>query len=321
MDCPICKLSGRYVTTVAVGDRYEIDCARCGKYSISGTAYAMSLTRPANFALSSWLRNTADVSGPAQVSSATLEHGVATGKAVSVSGKQLRLMRALEARSTTAGKKVHLIPEFDFTLASCSSDEELEFILRALIERGLLTLADYKDPAESFSLEVMITPAGWDYLERHMADTEVDAVNRNLPQAGAGQWDVFISHASEDKAEFATPLAEALRSKGLRVWFDEFTLTIGDSLRQSIDRGLSQSRFGVVVLSDAFFQKRWPKLELDGLFAREAQGSKVMLPIWHGLDEQGVRAHSPLLADRVAISSEHGVAKVAEAILAAMRTS
>src|SRR5690606_41724243 len=61
--------------------------------------------------------------------------------------------------------------------------------------------------------------------------------------------DVFISHASEDKDEIVRPLAIALRNAGLSVWYDEFELKIGDSLRQKIDKGLSKSRFGIVVLS------------------------------------------------------------------------
>lgn len=63
------------------------------------------------------------------------------------------------------------------------------------------------------------------------------------------EFDVFISHASEDKAEIARPLAESLARAGLRVWLDEFELQLGDSLREKIDQGLSLSRFGVVVLS------------------------------------------------------------------------
>ena len=69
------------------------------------------------------------------------------------------------------------------------------------------------------------------------------------------EWDVFISHASEDKEAIATPLAEALQANGLRVWYGDFSLRLGDSLRQSIDRGLARSRFGVVILSARFFEK------------------------------------------------------------------
>lgn len=69
--------------------------------------------------------------------------------------------------------------------------------------------------------------------------------------------DVFISHASEDKDELVRPLAEALISFGLVVWYDEFTLRIGDSLRRKIDQGLARSRVGLVVLSPSFISKGW----------------------------------------------------------------
>lgn len=72
-------------------------------------------------------------------------------------------------------------------------------------------------------------------------------------------YDVFISHATEDKEEIVRPLATALVVRGLRVWYDEFELRIGDSLRRKIDAGLANSRFGVVVLSPNFFAKNWPQ--------------------------------------------------------------
>jgi hypothetical protein len=68
----------------------------------------------------------------------------------------------------------------------------------------------------------------------------------------ASEWDVFISHASEDKNSVVHPLAEELMLRGLRVWYDKFTLKLGDSLREKIDYGLRYSRFGVVVLSPHF---------------------------------------------------------------------
>ena len=85
-------------------------------------------------------------------------------------------------------------------------------------------------------------------------------------------YDVFVSHASEDKDDFVRPLAQRLRAEHLEVWYDEFTLNVGDSLRRSIDRGLSQSRFGLVVLSPSFFGKQWSQWELDGLVARQNSG-------------------------------------------------
>ena len=124
-------------------------------------------------------------------------------------------------------------------------------------------------------------------------------------------WDVFISHASEDKESIARPLAVALRDRGLRVWYDEFTLKLGDSLRAAIDRGLAESRFGIVILSKSFFGKHWTQQELNGLAAIEVGGRKVILPIWHGVTRQDVAQFSPMLADRKAVSTDDFEAVVA----------
>lgn len=131
----------------------------------------------------------------------------------------------------------------------------------------------------------------------------------------APEFDVFISHASEDKAAFVEPLANYLVQEGLRVWYDVFALKLGDRLRQSIDRGLARSRYGIVVLSQAFFAKHWPQYELDGLAALEVSGRKVILPIWHGVSREDVARFSPPLADRVAVDSTLPLATVAAKIL------
>lgn len=116
-------------------------------------------------------------------------------------------------------------------------------------------------------------------------------------------YDLFISHASEDKEELVRPLALALEALGVRVWYDEFTLKVGDSLRRSIDKGLSNSRFGLVVLSSSFIGKNWTQYELDGMTAREIDGHKMILPIWHKVTKAEVLKFSPTLADKVALNS------------------
>ncbi len=131
------------------------------------------------------------------------------------------------------------------------------------------------------------------------------------------EWDAFIAYASEDKEAIARPLAEALRAKGLRVWYEEFSLRAGDSLRESIDRGMSRSRFGVVVLSKPFFGKHWPTKELDGLATRHVGGKKVMFPVWHGVRFNDVRWHSVMLADRLAPSTDKGLEPAVEQLLRA----
>lgn len=116
-------------------------------------------------------------------------------------------------------------------------------------------------------------------------------------------YDVFVSHASEDKDDFVRDFVKCLQQQGLKVWYDEFTLRVGDSLRRSIDNGLKNSRYGIVVLSEAFFSKEWPQRELDGLFAREVNGEKVILPIWHKISKNEVMKFSPIIADMLALNT------------------
>lgn len=113
-------------------------------------------------------------------------------------------------------------------------------------------------------------------------------------------YDVFISHASEDKDEVVRPLAIALKSQGLSVWYDEFEMKIGDSLRRKIDLGLANSRFGIVVLSKDFIRKGWTNYELDGIITKSVTGEQVVLPIWHNITKKEVMDFSPSLADKLA---------------------
>lgn len=128
-------------------------------------------------------------------------------------------------------------------------------------------------------------------------------------------WDVFISHASEDKEVVAEPLANALKAAGLLVWYDTVELKVGDSLRASIDKGLRESRFGIIILSPAFFGKHWPQLELNGLAQKEVHGEKVILPIWYNITAEDVGSRSPLLADRIAANWASGLETVVDSLL------
>ena len=133
-------------------------------------------------------------------------------------------------------------------------------------------------------------------------------------------YDVFVSHASEDKESFVAPVSILLANLGVKVWYDAFTLKVGDSLSKSIDRGLSSSHYGIVVLSKAFFAKPWPDYELRGLISREIGRDKVLLPIWHEVTRDEVLAFSPTLADKIAIeTSKTTIGGVAVQILEVVR--
>ena len=128
------------------------------------------------------------------------------------------------------------------------------------------------------------------------------------------QWDVFVSHATEDKP-VARRIAVELKNRGYAVWYDEWTLKIGDSLFLTINKGLANSRYGVILLSKNFFNKDWPQKELGGLAALEINGNKVILPIWHEIDREEITRYSPLLADRLAAKTENGIGSVVNDII------
>jgi len=133
------------------------------------------------------------------------------------------------------------------------------------------------------------------------------------------KYDFFISHASEDKGDVARPLAEYLDRAGYNVWYDEFSLRLGDSLREKIDRGLRLSQHGVLVLSPHFFARPWPRDELDGLTARFMSGNvKKLLPVWHNVRRSDVEAFSPSLAGRVGVPTTDGLDTVISEIIRAV---
>ncbi|MDP2248700.1 MAG: toll/interleukin-1 receptor domain-containing protein [Nitrosomonadales bacterium] len=200
---------------------------------------------------------------------------------------------------------------FEDCLARFSFDRQLEIIT------DLLTIhhfVKYSPPQEQDRQFIREWLSSQDMPARQPIHPTMPQ-SPQLIQPSTQNWDVFISHASEDKESFVRPLANALIEDGIKVWFDEFTLTLGDSLRRKIDRGLAASRFGIVVLSPAFFQKEWPQRELDGLVARESNGQKVILPIWHNIGHDEIAAYSPMLADRLAASSSRGLPFVVARVL------
>ncbi|MCY4516259.1 MAG: DUF1883 domain-containing protein [Acidimicrobiaceae bacterium] len=143
----------------------------------------------------------------------------------------------------------------------------------------------------------------------------VDNAAALSPVDATADYDIFISHATEDKDAVARPLAAALDARGVTVWYDEFELRIGDSLRRKIDAGIAGSRFGLVVLSHAFFDKGWAQYELDGLVTRTVGGDQVLLPVWHEISKDEVGARSPSLADRVALkTSDYTIDEIADQI-------
>jgi hypothetical protein len=129
------------------------------------------------------------------------------------------------------------------------------------------------------------------------------------------KFDVFVSHASEDKG-YVRRLTAALKKARIKVWYDEDAMGWGDDLRRSIDTGLANSHYGIVVFSKAFLKKKhWTEHELDGLFAKERRGRNVILPIWHNITDRELLRYSPAFANRIAmISKKDSIGDIVDAL-------
>ncbi len=152
-------------------------------------------------------------------------------------------------------------------------------------------------------------------------------VHRNESESNIGEndllheYDVFISHAFEDKEDVVRPLVETLKNEGLKVWFDKIELKIGDSLRRKIDVGVAKSKFGVIVLSKPYLNKGWTNYELDGLVTKSVTQEQILLPIWHNISKKEVIEYSPSLADKLARNTAtNTVEEIAEEIAGVINT-
>ncbi len=107
----------------------------------------------------------------------------------------------------------------------------------------------------------------------------------------------FISHDSGDKESIARPIALNLQRKLCPVWYDEFSLKLGDNLRQSIEKGLKECSKCVLILSPNFFANNgWGKKEFESIFTREIlEEAQLVLPIWCGVTKHEVYEYSPSL--------------------------
>ncbi len=311
--CPVCDAEPISATRQADKDAYEMECRRCGKFSISGTLYS---SRDIPIALRPWL---------SAYTRQSHEHGKLTemlvssniqalGQAmqnISPKDRATGLLQMLIRRTSHVGAPVEFSPEWDYPLATAQNSQEAMFHVGELKTKGLIRFHDMT--------HLLVTHDGWAWDDQTPLSVPPSSMADTDAQKGGKQWDVFICHASEDKSAVVDPLAKELQKQGLRVWLDRSVLIIGDSLRRKIDEGLGSSRFGVVVLSQNFFTKSWPQRELDGLVQRELSEGKVILPVWHKVTHADILRYSAPLADKMAISTEHGISMLAEQIIRAVQ--
>lgn len=322
--CPLCQQAAVSGKTLDNQNGARWMCTSCGTFDIDGMAFAaffrqgITLLDGRRYVLSG-LARAEQGRGETLWIDADLCARVQRGEVPEpgVMEKLRLLVKWFREASGHPGSPVPLGDEMNYPAAFCRNADEWKYFREEAAKRGLLEWAVN-------GAGLVVTTAGWEWLEHPGA--HLPSSGSLLPTTGIGNtpsmdshpdWDVFISHASEDKP-FVRALAAALKTQRVRVWLDQHELTMGDSLSQKIDHGLARSRHGIVVLSKAFFEKHWPQKELAGLVQREVAGRKVILPIWHGVVHADVVQFSPTLADKLAANSDHGVDAVVAKVLAAI---
>ena len=155
-----------------------------------------------------------------------------------------------------------------------------------------------------------------------MENTKSDVVASSNEESP--EYDVFISHAWEDKEDFVEEFVQELESLGVKVWYDKNCIKWGDSMRAKIDEGLKKSRFGIAVLSPSYIAdgKYWTKAELDGLFQLESINGKTLLPVWHKLTKKEVMEYSPIIGGKLAMNTASMTSKeIAENLLPILKAT
>lgn len=162
-----------------------------------------------------------------------------------------------------------------------------------------------KEKAQNKNLSLIIRDG--DYLAKR--------IEMEIPLA-------FISHDSRDKDGFVRELAKNLSLMHCPVWYDEYSLIPGQSLRASIEDGIKRCKKCVLILSHNFIDNHgWTLAEFDSVFTKEIlEESNVIIPVWYGVTKREVYEYSPRMADRVAVSSDFGVEEVARKLYHAIKS-
>lgn len=161
----------------------------------------------------------------------------------------------------------------------------------------------HQEALEKAQKEYNAFTSEWKRNQREQIEKIVSNSRGVYEQSDEIKYDVFISHASEDKEAFVDGLVNDLEKRNIKVWYDQNGIKWGDSIRSKIDEGLRNSRFGIIVISKTYLKKYWTNYEFDALLNRECEGMKIVLPIWYEVSKQDVMNYSPSLAGRMALNT------------------
>ena len=188
-----------------------------------------------------------------------------------VTERFFRSDRAIQ-KPTTPPRRLSMFLSYNNAFSTQHIEETLDKLNDILItqsEKNIITQEWLNGAGPMFAdgNQVSFRNATFNDLESvSFCDIRWDNINVDTSIAGTQQqkfrkimrgssYDVFISHASDDKENIVRPLSEGLSRAGFSIWYDESVMEVGDELKETIDKGISESRFAVVVLSHDFFGK------------------------------------------------------------------
>ena len=126
------------------------------------------------------------------------------------------------------------------------------------------------------------------------------------------EFDIFISHASEDKEDIARPIFEACEQLQIRAFLDQVHIQWGDSLTERINVALSKSQYVLAIFSQHSIEKNWPKKEFNTALSREIDGKQIFLPLVIGDDQ--LLNDWPLVKEKLFKKWNGDAMEIAEAI-------
>lgn len=131
----------------------------------------------------------------------------------------------------------------------------------------------------------------------------------------------FISHDSRDKEVLVRELAKKLVSLNCPVWYDEYSLKIGDNLREKIEEGIKDAPYCILILSKNFLSnEKWAKSEFETIFIKELYEKKeIIIPVWHGISEDDLYEYCPKLLNRLGGNSSDGIDVLAKKIVSILK--
>jgi hypothetical protein len=271
-----------------------------------------------------------------QTSADRSHYGHLFGIDVVRTGRSVRFVVSLSYSAKRWNEPVHLNKFCDQLAKALRSSGEVKSIQRIVndydsgfVDLDLIAEFPAADPLfRGYRRVVALLKAKHEFVLDRMMDSvhrrvvlkKVRAIRDQGRQRYRGVPQAFICHDSRDKRSIAARVATGLAGLRCHVWYDDFSLCIGDPLRESIEEGLRTCRKCILILSPNFLSNGgWTKAEFNAAFTREiVERNNVLLPVWAGVTKNQVYAYSPVLADRLGIDWGRGSREVVSKLYAAI---